>query len=76
MFHSSFVQTLTSSAESYVSADAASVSSVIKVGDPSLTIFGQLIIGNGANGTAANPNGGNGGLLFGNGGQGVFGANG
>ncbi|WP_059020545.1 PGRS repeat-containing protein [Mycobacterium sp. M26] len=38
--------------------------------DPHVELFGTLIIGNGADGTAANPNGGNGGLLWGNGGAG------
>ena len=38
--------------------------------DPHVELFGTLIIGNGADGTAANPNGGNGGLLWGNGGTG------
>src|SRR6201999_3579520 len=34
------------------------------------TISGQLLIGNGAAGTATDPNGGDGGLLFGDGGNG------
>src|ERR1700733_13577784 len=34
------------------------------------TISGQLVIGNGADGTAADPDGGDGGLLFGDGGNG------
>ena len=37
---------------------------------PSQALLGRPLIGDGANGTAANPNGGAGGLLWGNGGNG------
>ncbi|WP_337360551.1 PGRS repeat-containing protein, partial [Mycobacterium tuberculosis] len=37
---------------------------------PTQALLGRPLIGNGADGTAANPNGGAGGLLYGNGGNG------
>jgi len=40
------------------------------INEPAQTLLGRPLIGNGADGTAASPNGGAGGLLFGNGGNG------
>lgn len=51
------------------SAAAPTALSVVGV-QPHLELFGTLIIGNGADGTASNPDGGNGGVLWGNGGAG------
>jgi hypothetical protein len=82
-FREQFVQAVTAAAGSYVGAEAANVAAltanpaqtiqqdllnVIKA--PFLTLTGRPLIGNGANGTAASPNGGAGGILYGNGGTG------
>ncbi|ODR02647.1 PE family protein [Mycobacterium intermedium] len=58
----------------YVGAEAAAASplnSVLAVTNtPTELLLGRPLIGDGADGTAANPNGGDGGLLYGNGGNG------
>ncbi|WP_156452439.1 PE family protein, partial [Mycobacterium gordonae] len=77
-FHQSFMQTLNAAGGAYAAADAASASPLQAVQDgvlsvvnaPTQALLGRPLIGNGANGTAANPNGGAGGLLIGNGGNG------
>ncbi|WP_156088424.1 PE family protein, partial [Mycobacterium tuberculosis] len=71
-FHDRFVQTLSAAASSYVAAEAVNVeqSLLAAVNAPTQALFGRPLIGNGADGTAANPNGQAGGLLIGNGGNG------
>ncbi|WP_459758371.1 PE family protein, partial [Mycobacterium riyadhense] len=77
-FHAQFVQALTAGAGSYASAEAANASPLQMLQDgvlgvvnaPTQALLGRPLIGDGANGTAANPNGGAGGLLYGNGGSG------
>jgi hypothetical protein len=56
--------------------DAASLSVTVRhdvlaaINAPSQALLGRPLIGNGANGTATSPNGGAGGILYGNGGNG------
>ncbi|ORV46644.1 hypothetical protein AWC00_02550 [Mycobacterium conspicuum] len=77
-FHQQFVQALSSGAGAYAATEAANVSSLRTleqdvlgaINAPTEALLGRPLIGNGVNGTAANPNGGDGGLLFGNGGNG------
>ncbi|ORW03583.1 PecA family PE domain-processing aspartic protease [Mycobacterium lacus] len=77
-FHQQFVQLLSSGAGSYVAAEAANASVLQTleqdvlgvVNAPTQLLLGRPLIGDGANGTAASPNGGAGGLLYGNGGNG------
>ncbi|GFG79858.1 hypothetical protein MPRG_31340 [Mycobacterium paragordonae] len=77
-FHQSFLQTLNAAGGAYAAADAAGASPLqaLEVGvlsvvnAPTQALLGRPLIGNGANGTAASPNGGAGGLLIGNGGNG------
>src|SRR6185437_517435 len=77
-FHRQFVHALTSGAASYQAAEAVGASMLRTAADDSLGVvnapteflLGRPLIGNGANGTAVNPNGGAGGLLVGNGGAG------
>ncbi|WP_459797727.1 PE family protein, partial [Mycobacterium riyadhense] len=77
-FHQSFVHTLNAAGGAYSSAEAANAAAAQAVEQnllgvinaPTQALFGRPLIGNGANGTAASPNGGAGGLLFGNGGNG------
>ncbi len=73
-FQQQFVLLLGSSAGSYASAEATAASvldpvfGVINL--PTQLLLGRPLIGDGAAGTAASPNGGAGGLLWGNGGNG------
>jgi hypothetical protein len=77
-FHAQFVRALTSAGDAYAVADAAKaatlqivehdVSAVINA--PTELLLGRPLIGDGANGTRASPNGQAGGLLVGNGGAG------
>ncbi|GJP04216.1 PE family protein [Mycobacterium marinum] len=77
-FNQQFVQALNSASGAYASAEAQSASVLQTVGRdvlgainaPTEFLLGRPLIGNGADGTAANPNGGAGGLLIGNGGNG------
>lgn len=76
--HDQFVQALSAAAGSYAAAEAANASPLQTVTDnllgavnaPTNALLGRPLIGNGADGTAANPNGSAGGLLLGNGGNG------
>ncbi|MGV7376807.1 PE family protein, partial [Mycobacterium kansasii] len=76
--HQSFVQTLNAASGAYAGAEAANVtplqtleqSLLGAINAPAQTLFGRPFIGNGADGTAASPNGGAGGILYGNGGNG------
>ena len=78
VFHRQFVRALSSGAGFYLIAEAANASPLQTVLDdllgvvnaPTEALLGRPLIGNGANGTAASPNGGAGGLLYGNGGTG------
>lgn len=75
-FHNEFVQTLNSAGSWYASAEAANASPVqsveqeisAAVNAPTVALIGRPLIGNGANGTAADPNGHPGGILYGSGG--------
>ncbi|MBY0442754.1 MAG: PecA family PE domain-processing aspartic protease [Mycobacteriaceae bacterium] len=77
-FHQQFVLTLNSTAGSYATAEAAAGVSLLGTADdllnvvhsPGRTLLGRPIIGDGAPGTEASPNGGAGGILYGNGGLG------
>ncbi|OBJ53126.1 PecA family PE domain-processing aspartic protease [Mycobacterium sp. 1423905.2] len=77
-FHQQFVQSLSAGAASYLGAEAANASplQVIEqnvlgvINAPTQLFLGRPLIGDGAAGTVANPNGGAGGLLIGNGGNG------
>ncbi|KAO98657.1 PE family protein, partial [Mycobacterium tuberculosis] len=72
LFHEQFVQALTGAASAYASAEATNVEQQVLglINAPTQALWGRPLIGNGADGTAANPNGGAGGLLYGNGGNG------
>jgi PE family len=80
-FHQQFAQALSSGAGSYLTAEAANAWPLQTVLDdllsvvnaPTEALLGRPLIGNGTNGTAASPNGGAGGLLYGNGGTGYSG---
>ncbi|MGB9222200.1 PE family protein, partial [Mycobacterium sp.] len=77
-FHAQFVQALRGAGASYAAAEAANASPLQTLGQdvlavinaPTNALLGRPLIGDGINGTAANPNGGAGGLLVGNGGNG------
>ncbi len=72
IFHDQFVQALTSGGNLYAAAESHTVEQMVlnAINAPTQTLFGRPLIGDGANGTAENPDGQNGGLLFGNGGNG------
>ncbi|WP_415823739.1 PE family protein, partial [Mycobacterium basiliense] len=77
-FHAQFVQAISGASGAYATAEAASASPLQALEDavfgvvnaPTQALLGRPLVGNGADGTAANPNGGAGGLLYGNGGNG------
>ncbi|MCV7076809.1 PE family protein, partial [Mycobacterium szulgai] len=77
-FHERFAQTLTAAGNAYASAEAVNASplqvfeqTVLNViNTPTQTLLGRPLIGDGATGTATHPNGFDGGLLYGNGGNG------
>ncbi|GJP24051.1 hypothetical protein NJB1907E8_31940, partial [Mycobacterium marinum] len=73
-YHDQFVRALGAGGASYSLAEAASASPLQQLLDvvnlPSQTLLGRPLIGDGADGTASAPNGGAGGLLYGNGGNG------
>ena len=79
-FNQQFVQSLGSASGSYATAEAAAASVLDPVlaviNAPTQLLLGRPLIGDGTPGTAANPNGGGGGLLFGNGGPGYSSATG
>jgi len=83
-FHQQFVQLMNGGAAQYLSTEAGSVSPLQTVQQdllnavnaPTLALIDRPLIGPGANGTAANPNGQAGGLLIGNGGNGFNGEGG
>ncbi|WP_436405465.1 PecA family PE domain-processing aspartic protease [Mycobacterium asiaticum] len=73
-FHQQFVTALNAASGSYASAEAAAASVLDPVlgviNAPTQFLLGRPLIGNGTPGTAANPNGGAGGILWGSGGDG------
>ena len=77
-FHQQFVRAMTAAANSYAGAEAASASplqavsreALNAVNTPTEALLGRPLVGNGTPGTATDPNGGAGGLLYGNGGNG------
>ena len=74
-FHTQFAQALTHAGGSYAAAEASAIAAVQRtalaaINAPTEALTGRPMIGNGANGTAANPNGGDGGIISGNGGKG------
>ncbi|GAB7146073.1 PE domain-containing protein [Mycobacterium riyadhense] len=83
-YHQQFVETLTGSGNAYASAEAANVNPLAEVqkgvlqviNAPTEALLGRPLIGSGADGTAANPDGRAGGLLIGNGGNGFNGMRG
>ncbi len=83
-FHAQFVHTLTASSASYLSAEAANVSPLQSVEQTALglvnapfeALTGRMLIGNGADATAAGGRGTDGGLLYGSGGNGGNGGTG
>ncbi|PJE02972.1 MAG: PE family protein, partial [Mycobacterium sp.] len=72
LFHSQFTQALSGAASSYAAAEAVNASPLQAIE----SLLSRPIIGNGADGTAASPNGQDGGWLYGNGGNGYNGAGG
>lgn len=77
-FQQEFVLALNSAAGSYAAAEAANANPLETlaqdllwvINEPTELLLGRPVIGNGSNGTKANPNGGGGGLLYGDGGTG------
>lgn len=74
-FHQQFLLTLNGAAGSYASAEAAASVPLLDevlgvINTPTQLLLGRPLIGDGAPGTEASPNGGAGGLLIGNGGAG------
>jgi hypothetical protein len=76
-FHQQFVDLMNGGAAQYAGTEAAVQQNLLNAVDaPTLALIDRPLIGPGANGTAANPNGQAGGLLFGNGGNGFNGEGG
>ncbi|MCV7074456.1 PE family protein, partial [Mycobacterium szulgai] len=76
-FQDQFVQALSASAHSYVSAEAANTVQqelLAAINAPSQALLGRVLIGDGANASTPGGRGGDGGLLWGNGGNGAAGA--
>lgn len=75
-FHQHFVQTLNTGTGSYLAAEAfnAEQNLLNLVNAPAQALLGRPIIGDGANATTPGGAGGDGGLLFGNGGNGAAGS--
>ncbi|OSC39900.1 PE family protein, partial [Mycobacterium decipiens] len=80
MFHEQFVRALSTGAGAYAAAEVASAQSVQQdllnlINAPTQALLGRPLIGNGADGLpGTGQNGGDGGILFGNGGNGGSGA--
>ena len=78
VFHQAVAQALNAASTSYADAEAAGASQLHSldqdvlgaINAPTEALLGRPLIGNGVNGTAAHPNGQDGGLLWGNGGNG------
>ncbi len=75
-YHQQFVQTLRTGAASYMLAEATNVEQNLLnlINAPTQTLLGRPLIGDGANATTPGGAGGDGGLLFGSGGNGAPGA--
>ncbi|MCV7076127.1 PE family protein, partial [Mycobacterium szulgai] len=75
-FHSQFVRNLQAGAGAYLSAESLNVEQQLlnAVNAPSQVLTGRSLIGNGVDGTAPGQAGGDGGWLWGNGGNGAPGA--
>uniref|UniRef100_UPI003565A329 PE family protein n=1 Tax=Mycobacterium marinum TaxID=1781 RepID=UPI003565A329 len=77
-FHTQFVEAVTGAGNAYAAAEAANASPLLgisqdmlnAVNGPTEALLGRPLIGNGADGTAPGQAGGDGGLLYGNGGAG------
>ncbi|WP_155772016.1 PE family protein, partial [Mycobacterium asiaticum] len=69
-FHDEFVRTLAAGASAYADAEATNAALLDAINAPTRALLGRPLIGDGAAGTAANPDGQAGGLLYGNGGAG------
>lgn len=70
-YQQQFVQGLNSSLGSYLATEAAVTAPLLAaINAPTQTLLGRPLIGDGAAGTASDPNGKPGGLLYGNGGTG------
>ncbi|KCD71626.1 PE-PGRS family protein PE_PGRS19 [Mycobacterium tuberculosis TKK_03_0036] len=79
LFHEQFVQALTGAASAYASAEATNVEQQVLglINAPTQALWGRPLIGNGANGLpGTGQNGGDGGILYGNGGNGGGGGQG
>jgi hypothetical protein len=80
-FHAQFVRALSTASGSYASAEATNTSLLGRieqgildiVNAPTEALLGRPLIGNGADATVSGGRGGDGGLLFGNGGKGATG---
>ncbi|ORB68258.1 PE family protein, partial [Mycobacterium shinjukuense] len=80
-FHAQFVSALTAAADSYAAAEAVNASAaqsleqdlLALINAPTQTLLGRPLIGDGADATTPGGNGGEGGLLYGNGGNGALG---
>lgn len=74
-FHQQFVQLMSDGAAQYASAEAANANpfqaALDVINAPTPALVNRPLIGNDTNGTEANPNGGAGRLLIGNGGNGL-----
>ncbi|WP_415624230.1 PE family protein, partial [Mycobacterium intermedium] len=78
LFHAQFAQALDAGARAYTAAEAAAAAQLQTLGQDALAAInaqtqawlGRPLIGDGADGTAAHPDGRPGGLLYGNGGNG------
>ena len=75
-FHARFVQTMNGAGGAYAAAEAAGATplqaaqATVKSAQFQITVGPLGLFGNGADGTAASPNGQNGGFIFGSGGAG------
>ncbi|MEK1118459.1 PE family protein, partial [Mycobacterium ulcerans] len=78
-FHQQFWRSLSGAAASYSGAEAANASPLQEllnvINQQSTALLGRPLIGNGADGAAPGQSGDDGGLLFGNGGNGAPGTN-
>ncbi|WP_139802022.1 PE family protein, partial [Mycobacterium angelicum] len=76
-FHDQFIRTLAASANSYATAEATNTAlqdALNAINAPTQLLMGRNLIGDGANATTPGGRGGDGGLLWGNGGNGAPGA--
>lgn len=71
-FHQQFARSMNAAAGQYLSAEAGNAQQTLlnEINAPTEALFGRALIGDGVDGTMANPHGGTGGILYGNGGNG------